>query len=445
MVSRGQGRPALRPEEGQRPAAQAPRRQGPPRSVRPRVRLPRAQWPRKQWPRKQWPRKQWPRAQWPRAQWPRAGPLRPGAFASSLHDERTASLIGVALGSCFFVAFVTGLVSHLLQHPPSWMPLLTRPVWVYRLTQGLHVATGLAAIPLLAAKLWTVYPKLFAWPPLRSVAHGLERASIAVLVAGATFELVTGLLNIIHWYAWQFPFTAAHYWVAWVTVGALLTHLGVKAPAIARGLRPGATGHAEGTPAAVSRRAFLTMTGAAVGVVTLTTVGQSVTPLRRFAVLAPRDPLDGPKHVPINRTAAQARVIDAAMDPSWRLSVRGPRPYQLTLAGLAALPQHRARLPIACVEGWSVDADWTGVRVRDLLDLAGMPRSAAIWVVSLERSGAYATTRMESQYCRDPLTLLALRLGGAPLSIDHGYPARIIAPGRPGVLQTKWVHILEAA
>ncbi len=169
----------------------------------------------------------------------RAGPLRAGAFRSSLHDERTASLIGIALGSCFGIAFVTGLISHLLQHPPSWMPLLTRPVWIYRFTQGLHVATGLAAIPLLAAKLWIVYPKLFSWPPLRSLAHGLERASIAVLVAGAAFELVTGLLNIIHWYAWQFPFTAAHYWVAWVTVGALLTHLAVKAPAIARGMRPG--------------------------------------------------------------------------------------------------------------------------------------------------------------------------------------------------------------
>ncbi|WP_148668402.1 molybdopterin-dependent oxidoreductase, partial [Streptomyces sp. WAC05950] len=29
--------------------------------------------------------------------------------------------------------------------------------------------------------------------------------------------------------------------------------------------------------------------------------------------------------------------------------------------------------------------------------------------------------------------------------LDHGYPARIIAPNRPGVLQTKWVGRLEAA
>ena len=45
-----------------------------------------------------------------------------------------------------------------------------------------------------------------------------------------------------------------------------------------------------------------------------------------------------------------------------------------------------------------MDADWTGVRVRDLLDLARVPHASAIWVVPLERSGAYAVTRMESQY-----------------------------------------------
>ena len=49
----------------------------------------------------------------------RVGPLRAGAFRSSLHDERTASLIGITLGSCFGTAFVTGLISHLLQHPPA--------------------------------------------------------------------------------------------------------------------------------------------------------------------------------------------------------------------------------------------------------------------------------------------------------------------------------------
>lgn len=50
---------------------------------------------------------------------------------------------------------------------------------------------------------------------------------------------------------------------------------------------------------------------------------------------------------------------------------------------------------------------------------------------------------MGTDYVDDPLTLLALTLNGRPLSLDHGFPARIIAPNRPGVLQTKWVHRLE--
>jgi DMSO/TMAO reductase YedYZ molybdopterin-dependent catalytic subunit len=50
---------------------------------------------------------------------------------------------------------------------------------------------------------------------------------------------------------------------------------------------------------------------------------------------------------------------------------------------------------------------------------------------------------MPHEYASDPSTLLALRLNGEPLSIDHGYPARVIAPARPGVLQTKWVRRLE--
>jgi DMSO/TMAO reductase YedYZ molybdopterin-dependent catalytic subunit len=345
------------------------------------------------------------------------------------------------------------MISHELQHPASWWPLPTRPVWFYRFTQGLHVASGLASIPLLLAKLWTVYPRLFAWPPVTSVLHALERLSIFALISGAIFELVTGLLNIVQWYPWEFYFTGAHYLVAWITVGALLLHVAVKAPAIARGLSNRGVEAAEGEApeaatsgtrrGAVSRRAMLTATGVAVGVVTVTTVGQSVTSLRSVDLLAPRDPTFGPQGVPINRTAAQAQVAVSARDPGWRLNVTGPRPYELSLPELSALPQHAANLPIACVEGWSVNASWEGVRMVDLLERVGAPAGSQVRVVSLERSGSYATMLMPHQYAEDPLTLLALRLHGQPLSIDHGYPARIIAPARPGVLQTKWVSRIE--
>jgi hypothetical protein len=88
----------------------------------------------------------------------RRGPFREGAFPSPLHSERRAARVGLWLGLAFTVCFVTGLISHLIQQPPDWFSWPASPAWLYRVTQGVHVATGLAAIPLLLVKLWTVYP-----------------------------------------------------------------------------------------------------------------------------------------------------------------------------------------------------------------------------------------------------------------------------------------------
>jgi DMSO/TMAO reductase YedYZ molybdopterin-dependent catalytic subunit len=50
---------------------------------------------------------------------------------------------------------------------------------------------------------------------------------------------------------------------------------------------------------------------------------------------------------------------------------------------------------------------------------------------------------MAAEFVQDPTTLVALELNGETLDLDHGFPARIIAPGRPGVLQTKWLKSIE--
>ncbi|MEU8460305.1 molybdopterin-dependent oxidoreductase [Streptomyces sp. NPDC029003] len=366
-------------------------------------------------------------------------------FSGRLHDARTATAVGRLLGLAFAVCLVTGLISHYLQHPPAWAAgsLPTRPVWGYRLSQGLHVATGLAAIVLLLVKLWTVYPRLFAWPPVRGVRHGLERLSVAALVASAVLEVFTGLLNTVQWYPWPFGFVETHFALAWVASGSILLHVAVKAPEI----RAHWTARSAGTlrlPAedGPDRRSLLLGTAAAVGAVTLTTAGQSFTPLAALDLLGPRHPGRGPQGLPVNKTAAAAGIGPGPL-PDWRLEVRGPAPYTLTLPQLRALPQTRARLPIACVEGWSAQATWSGVRIRDLLARAGAPPGAGLRVTSLETGGAYRVMEMGREHARDPLTLLALELDGQVLSPDHGYPARIIAPNRPGVLQTKWVTLLE--
>src|SRR5437660_6500656 len=162
---------------------------------------------------------------------------RESGFRGAAHDERVTARIGLWLAIAFGICFLTGLLSHAIQHPPAWFWWPSRPAALYQVTQGLHVISGVAAIPLLLAKLWTVYPKLFGRPVVRSVPHALERGSILVLSGAAFFELGTGLFNSVQNYVWGFYFPTAHYAVAWVAVGSILIHIAVKLPVIRRGLR----------------------------------------------------------------------------------------------------------------------------------------------------------------------------------------------------------------
>ena len=363
-------------------------------------------------------------------------------------DVRTASPRGTAvtarvgawLGIAIAVCFVTGLISHFIQHPQPWFLWPTRPVWLYRLTQGLHVVAGIAAIPLLVVKLWSVWPKLFERPLIGGLTRQLERGSILVLVASVIFQLSTGLMNIAQWYAFRFFFTTTHYAMAYVAAGAVLVHIAVKLPVIRRALgEPVDDGPAVGP----SRRAVLRGTGLAVGLATVVTAGQSVPLLRSLSVLAPRSG-QGPQGVPVNRSAIAAGVVRSARSPDYRLTVTdGPISRDLSLAELAALPQATHTLPIACVEGWSVSAEWTGVVLADLVAAVGGSADADVRMVSLEPPGPYSRTVLAARHAGDRQTLIALKLNGRPLDLDHGYPCRLIAPTRPGVLQTKWLSRIE--
>ncbi len=364
-------------------------------------------------------------------------------FRASAHHERVTARIGLWLGIAFTVCFLTGLLSHFIQKPPTWFYWPARPVNLFRVTQGLHVISGIAAIPLLLAKLWSVYPKLFGRPLVRSLPHALERASILVLSGAAFFQLVTGLFNVAQNYLWGFHFPAAHYAVAWVAIGSIFVHVAVKLPIIRRGLRRLNDEPEEDTAGVLSRRGFLRNTGLATGVAMVATAGATVPFLRDVSPLSWRSSR-GPQGVPVNRTAAAARVTESAMDPAWRLEVVTPGGSRtFSLDELAAMPQTTAELPIACVEGWSQSASWTGVPVADLLRVAGGEPGSDVRVESLERRGGYRKSVLPGTHTADPSTLLALRLNGEPLALDHGFPCRVIAPSRPGVLQTKWVQRLE--
>ncbi|HEY4225725.1 MAG TPA: molybdopterin-dependent oxidoreductase [Pseudolysinimonas sp.] len=196
--------------------------------------------------------------------------------------------------------------------------------------------------------------------------------------------------------------------------------------------------------ARASRRGFLVaIFGSLAGVVAFWS-GQSFAPLDAINLIAPRKQGDGPNELPINRTSEQARITADMVDENWRLIVkRGTRIRTYTYAELLALPQQVVQLPIACVNGWSQTATWKGIRLSTLMDAVGREKGEAIMLTSLEVKGNYRVTTMGSEFVDNDLTLVALHLNGKVLDIEHGYPARMIAPARPGVLQTKWLSRLE--
>jgi hypothetical protein len=268
---------------------------------------------------------------------------------------------------------------------------------------------------------------------------------VFLLVAGALFQLVTGVFNVARWYVFPFNFTAAHYWTSYILIGALIIHVTNEWAKVRRAvfrpvrLKPVRLDSAPLDSAtrrgSLSRRGFFATTAAACAVIAATTIGEAFRPLAGIAWLAPLPPQRG---VPVNKTAAAARIT---VPTDWRLRVTGAvqRELELSLEDLRALPRHSARLPIACVEGWSAEGTWAGVRLRDVLRMAGVADDARVRVESLEPAGRYRTSEVRAPHWHDQLTLLALELNGAPLTPDHGYPCRLIAPDRPGVLQTKWV------
>jgi hypothetical protein len=274
-------------------------------------------------------------------------PFRDGSFRSRTHDPAPASWLGIGLGIAFGICFVTGLLSHLIQSGGSlvahdvvsgggWRAWPTTGGQLYRVTQGLHVTSGIAAIPLLFAKLFVVYPKLFTWPPIRGVRHAFERLTLPVLIGASIFMLVTGVMNVMYWYPFGFFFPVGHYWAAWVTMGALIAHVGAKAPVAAaytrRGLPDDASDDTRHAAAGLTRRTVLTATAVVSGLIVAAYAGGTVRPLARLAVLNARSPTIGPQGFPVNKTAASAGVVQSAMDPGYRLRVVGDVRSELTLS-----------------------------------------------------------------------------------------------------------------
>jgi DMSO/TMAO reductase YedYZ molybdopterin-dependent catalytic subunit len=420
---------------------------------------------------------------------PPPGPFRPGFWRSPLRGPWLTALFGLILLVGVLVMFLTGLLSYAAYDPKlgtndptashgllgfylfNWP---AHPVWLYRFTQGLHVTLGLVLVPVLLAKLWSVIPRLFSWPPIKTPAQAIERLSLLLLVGGAVFEFVTGIMNIQYDYAFPGSFYRLHLYGAWVFMAAFVAHVAMRFPLMVRSLRkrrlrdvlatdvehtepdPIDVDHVDDGPGLVaanparptmSRRGVIGLVAGASVTTLVVTVGQSLAgPARDVALLAPRDrsPGSGPNGFQINKTARVARITPAMAGPAWRLHLTGgAEPVALSRSQLLALPQREASLPIACVEGWSSGNQvWSGVPLAALAAMAGVAQPALLHVQSLQQGGEFSQVTLGRNQVGADEALLALRVNGADLSLDHGYPARIIVPAAPGVHNTKWVSTL---
>lgn len=132
---------------------------------------------------------------------------------------------------------------------------------------------------------------------------------------------------------------------------------------------------------------------------------------------------------------------DPVNEGSWRLAVGGLVGTPLDL-GYSELSPVGAplRTVLDCTGGWYTEQEWLGVRVADLLDRAGVGRGARSVIVRSVTGYSRAFPLEEARRL-----LLATSVAASRLSHAHGFPARIVAPGRRGFWWVKWVREIEVS
>lgn len=304
----------------------------------------------------------------------------------------------------------TGLVSLVTGEASGW--------WVF----AVHGVGGLALAVLVALKLRRVHPRLRPGNWNRRV------AASALLAAVTLAALATGVLWVLGWGVgvWRWSGLTVH-----AALGVAATLLVVVHLAYRR--------HPVPTTEFRDRRTALAYLGLAAAGTAAWRAQDALARLldapRRFTGSREQGSFAGNAFPTTSWVADDPDPIDAG---DWTLRVEGAvaEPLELGYADLDPAAGERAVLD--CTSGWYTVQDWRGVRVGDLLD-AARPDADARWVRFTSVTGYRWSLPLAE--ARD--ALLATHVGDQELTHGHGFPARLVAPGRRGFQWVKWVESVE--
>ncbi len=123
----------------------------------------------------------------------------------------------------------------------------------------------------------------------------------------------------------------------------------------------------------------------------------------------------------------------------WRLAVDGmvARPGSFSLAEIKSYPSRSQITHLACEEGWSYIAEWTGAPLSHVLDLAGiLPQAKYVVYFSIEPDWWESIDMADALHSQ---TLVAYGLNGGELPVGNGGPLRLRVPRQLGYKSVKYI------
>ena len=207
--------------------------------------------------------------------------------------------------------------------------------------------------------------------------------------------------------------------------------------------------HVDSPPDDLGRRRLIALAATgAVGLAATAYVGRFVSSIRGGSIGGGSNAISEPVTPNENFYLISKNFVDPGVnEDSWRLRITGlvDAPRDIAYADLLAMQREEQLTTLTCISneiGGELisNAKWTGVRLSDILAIAGVQPSAT--ELALYADDGYTESFPLSKGL-EPTTMLAYLMNDEPLSSRHGFPARLIVPGLYGIKNVKWLTRID--